>query len=66
MDYGFKSTSGTMVHTKALDFVGAVSSDKHAVTFTNSEFDPGALFVELPETSLEPRSYSRLLRALGC
>lgn len=60
MDYGFKSTSGSLVHTKALDFVGTVSSDKHAVTFTNNEFnityslDPSGYMLKMDAKPVSP------------
>ena len=38
IDFGFKSTSGSMVHTKAQDFVAEYGSEKRSLTFTNNDF----------------------------
>lgn len=49
MDFGFKSTSGSMVHTKALDFASQKSADARSITFSNNDLDI--------TYSLEPKGY---------
>jgi YidC/Oxa1 family membrane protein insertase len=46
MDFGFKTTNGTMVHTKSQDFVGELSADKRSLTLQNADF---AIVYSLPE-----------------
>lgn len=55
MDFGFKSTSGAMVHTKAQDFVGLLSTDKTKLNFANTDLELAY--------SLEPNSYMLKINA---
>ncbi len=46
IDFGFKSTTGSMVHTQAQLFEGSISADKKSLTFKNNDF---SIVYSLPE-----------------